>query len=159
MSWFALIPAAISAVGAVKQGQDAQDAANYNASVAEQTSQEQARRDAIQARMVIGQDRANYGASGVTTEGSPLDVLQQSAKMAELDKLTTIYAGATQAASYRAQGKAARTASYFQAAGSLAEGYAKYKSLSPSSSSSSASTSLLGSGSYQDAGTTLSRVG
>ena len=157
MAWFALIPAAISAVGAIKQGQDAQNAANYNASVAEQTSQEQARRDAIQARMVIGQDRANYGASGVTTEGSPLDVLQQSAKMAELDKLTTIYAGATQAASYRAQGKAARTASYFQAAGALAGGASKFSSLSPSSTT--ASTSLLGSGSYQDAGTTLSRVG
>lgn len=42
---------------------------------------------------ILGQMRASYGASGVTMEGSPLEVLRESAKNAELDALYTRYAG------------------------------------------------------------------
>lgn len=160
MAWFALIPMAISAVGTMKGGQDADAAAQYNAEVSRQTSEEQARRDEIQARMVIGSDRANYGASGVQLEGSPLDVLQQSAKTAELDRLTTLYAGATQSAAYKAAGEAAKTSAMFSAAGQLAEGAGKAYGGSGGAAKSTPSSSLSGGGgSYMDAGTTLQRIG
>lgn len=158
MGWFALIPAAISAVGSLKDGQDQESAGKYNAEVASLTSHEQARRDEIQARMVIGQDRASYGASGVTLEGSPLDVLQQSAKMAELDRLTTIYAGETQSAAYSASASAAKTKSALSASGTLVGAFAGYKA--NSAKSSLAPTNNGGSdGTLLDAGTTLKRVG
>jgi len=157
MAWFALIPMAIGMVGSMKGGQNADAAAQYNAEVSRQTSEEQARRDEIQARMVIGSDRANYAASGVQMEGSPLDVLQQSAKTAELDRLTTLYAGATQTVAYKAAGDAAKTSSQFSAAGQLVGGLG---GMAGGSAASTPSSSLSGSGgSYMDAGTTLQRVG
>ena len=78
------------------------------------------------ARQQIGQLRANYGASGVAIEGSPLDLLEQSARNAELDRLTIINQGALQATAYRnqaaldrSQGRSALASGGISAAGTL----------------------------------------
>jgi hypothetical protein len=70
---------------------------------------------------------AAYGASGVQMDvGSPVDVLVDSARMAELDKLTTQYNYALRAIGYEAQGKldllgakSARTSALFEAIGEI----------------------------------------
>jgi hypothetical protein len=82
-------------------------AADQAADQAKQAARENARRQSIEARKRIGLMRANYGASGVTIEGSPLDVLEESAANAELDKLTILHGGSVEAGRYRAAGRAA----------------------------------------------------
>src|SRR5262249_6097014 len=46
---------------------------------------------------------AAYGASGVTAEGSPLDVLASSAYKAEMDRQTILYDGRIKAMGYEDQ--------------------------------------------------------
>lgn len=128
--------AGLSAVGAIRQGNMEAKAAEMNAQMNEQNAvlteaqaREEERRQRIFARKQIGEMRANYGASGVTTEGSPMEVLEESAMQAELDSLNIRYAGAARSAQYRNQaklqrfyGKEAKLGGYLSAAGSLLGG-------------------------------------
>lgn len=123
----------MSAVGAIQQGSAARQAGEYNAQVAGQNSAlalqqgtEEARRYRIQARKQIGDMRANYGASGVQMEGSPLDYLEESAASAELDALSIEHGANVKAAGFgneasssRYEGRQAQKSGYFSAAGSL----------------------------------------
>lgn len=91
--------AAMTAVSAISQASQASNAAKYNAQVAEQNAQiarqqgaAAAEAQARQAKQQLGKMQANYAASGVDVgQGSPLDVLADSAAQAELDNLNTRY--------------------------------------------------------------------
>ena len=131
--------AVVSAVGAVRQGQAAAASADYNAKVAEQNAQianaqgnaavEAQQRDA-QRRM--GAAVAAYGASGVQLSGgSPMDVLEESARNSALDAATLKYnyrlrgmGFENQANLYSAQSGFASTAGYLGAGAALASGTA-----------------------------------
>jgi len=102
---------AVAAVGAVRQGQAASAAANYNAQLAERNAQaaeaqgaaaaEAQQRDA---QRKIGTAVALYGASGVQTDtGSPADVLADSARNASLDNLNIKYNARLRALGLQAQ--------------------------------------------------------
>jgi hypothetical protein len=71
-----------------------------NAKLSLQEAAEDERRLRVQNKKDIGQMRANYGASGVTIEGSPLDVLREGASIAELDALTVRHQGDVKAWAY-----------------------------------------------------------
>lgn len=129
----------MSAAGSIQQGNSAKAAAEYNARVAENnaiTARQQAAAQEEQhrrlARRQLGQMRAAYGASGVTMEGSPLDILAQSAKDAELDALNIRYGGElkaqgleSEAVLERYRGKSAQRAGYMGAATGLLSGASK----------------------------------
>lgn len=74
-------------------------AATFNAQIAEQNAaiQREQEKTAVEAQQrtaarVMGSIVAGYGASGVQSDnGSPMDVLADSARTAELDKLTIQY--------------------------------------------------------------------
>lgn len=131
--------AVFSAVGALSSGNAASSAAEYNARLAErnaQISRDQAAADAEQqqrhARLVIGTARAGYGASGITLEGSPLDVLAMSASNAELDRQSILYRGELRGMGYdseaaldRQRASTANTQGFFGAASALLTGGAK----------------------------------
>lgn len=131
--------AAISAYSAVQQGQAAKKAADFNAAVAERNaklSQDAAAAQADtqdrQARQRLGAIRAAYGGSGVSSEGSPLDVLENSASLAELDKQNILYSGNLRAMGFtdtaaldRFSGSNAQSASYLSAASTLIGGAGK----------------------------------
>lgn len=135
----ATIGTALSVVGALSQGQQANNAAKYNAAVARNNaiaSRQQAAAEAAaqnrKARLTIGAMRAGYGASGVGMEGSPLDILEQSAANAELDRQNILYSGETQARGYDStagmelmSGKNAVRGSIISAGTSLLSGAAK----------------------------------
>lgn len=96
----AVVAAGMSAVSALAQGASASAAAKRNADIARRNgliAGQQAQADAdAQTRssaQTIGRARAAYGASGVTSEGSPLDVLAASASLAELDRQNILYKG------------------------------------------------------------------
>ena len=132
--------AVVSAVGAVRQGQAAAASADYNAKVAEQNAQianaqgnaavEAQQRDA-QRRM--GAAVAAYGASGVQlSDGSPMDVLEESARNSALDAATLKYnyrlrgmGFENQAALSSAQSGFASTSGYLNAGAALASGVAQ----------------------------------
>lgn len=91
-------------------------AANFNADLLEQNAgialeQGRVAQDAQQrqSRRQIGSMVAAYGASGVQVDsGSPLDVLADSAMMAELDRLTIGYNAELEARNYRTQAQLQR---------------------------------------------------
>jgi hypothetical protein len=125
--------AAISAVGAIRQGQAQSAAYRYQRDLARQNAtiaQQQAASDVTDIRRAgakaLGGIRAAYGASGVTLEGTPMDVLEASTAQVELDALRRSYAGELeamgfkqQAAGYEMAAKTARQAGYISGASNL----------------------------------------
>ena len=129
----------ISVVGALSQGQASADASNYNRAINQRNAtiatQQAAADEARQRRenlLRAGNLRAGYGASGVTVDGSPLDVLEMAATNGELDAQNIRYKGMIRATGYNdtatLDGMAAdnaKTASYFKASSELLAGGAR----------------------------------
>jgi len=127
---------AVSAVGQIKAGSAARRAGEYNAQTAELNAQRSLEDAAIreeqqryQDRQFLGRVRALVGVSGVELSGSPLLVLAENARQAEMDALLIRRGGtreaeahAREAQSQRMQGRAAQTASRYGAAGTLLTG-------------------------------------
>jgi hypothetical protein len=136
MAIVSIASAAASAAGAVAQGNAAKASANYNAAVARQNAdiaRANANADAAkqerQGDLLAGKQRAATGASGIAPEGSPLEVMADSALESELDSLTTRYRGELQARSYgqdatlqSMRGDSAQTAGYIGAGTALLKG-------------------------------------
>lgn len=147
--WVAVAATAISALGTLKQGREANAAAQYNSQIQQRNASiamNQAGADAEaqnrHARQVLGAARAGYGASGVTLEGSPLDVLEMSATNAELDRQNILYKGRVRAAGYQSaaglsefEGNQAQDASYIRASSVLLNGGSRIYSSSKAGSS------------------------
>lgn len=147
ISWVVIAASAVSAIGAIQQGQAAKASANYNAAIADQNAQlsrQQAQANATQqARenyLRMGAIRAAQGHSGGEGgSGSVLDVIGDVAMQGELQKQNILYQGELQARGYgntaaldRSQGKNAVTSSYFAAGSALLQGGANYYKISNS---------------------------
>jgi hypothetical protein len=144
LPYIAAAGAVVGAYAAVKQGQAASDAADYNAKMAAQNA-EAMRQQGVQAQaaqkrdmgLKLGSLAANTGASGISsTTGSPLDVLSSSIQQGTLDNLNIKYNYQMKALGYQnsgtldsAQSKSASTAGYLSAAGSLLGGAAQAGSM------------------------------
>lgn len=82
----------ISAIGAIRSGQATAASAKFNQNIADQNA-EIARQQGVVDEMnmrrkqvqALGAIKAATGASGVTMEGSPLDILESSTYQAEMD--------------------------------------------------------------------------
>ena len=136
LPFISAIGTVVGVIGAIRQGNSQANAYQYNAAqatnqatYATQAAAENERRQRILSRQAIGGARAGYGASGVTLEGTPLDVLESSAANAELDALTIRHQGALAAAGYTNtanldtfSASGARTGGYISAADELLKG-------------------------------------
>lgn len=137
LPWIMAAAAAVSAVGAVKQGQAASDAANYNADIARQNAASaEAQGEAADAMLKRQQEQrmgaaiAAFGAAGVDlTSGSPSDVLADNARQSTLDRLTQKYNYKMRALGYSDQAGLddsnaanSRTAGYFNGASAALQG-------------------------------------
>ncbi|TIP74583.1 MAG: hypothetical protein E5X53_02860 [Mesorhizobium sp.] len=136
MCTLALIGTALSVGGALVEGQQSKQMADYQAKAYEQ----QARADGQAAAFEQGQERhkqellqaqarAQAGASGVGTSGSPTEVLAANARQGQLDIKAIQYGSqlrqnnlTTQAAISRFSGEQAVAASIFRAGGNLVSG-------------------------------------
>lgn len=136
---FAAAPALMTAAtlltgaSAISTGNAARKQGEYNAAIATRNAgaaRDQANADAsAQQRMAyqkMGAARAGYAASGITSEGSPLDVLSVSAANAELDKQNILYKGELRAMGYddtgaldMSRGNAAQKSGYVKGASSF----------------------------------------
>ena len=128
---------ALSAMGALHQAKAQSEASSYNAALSERNAilvRSQADADAAVFRQQMTQREgsliAGYGASGVTGEGSPLDVLGMSAANAKRDELMIQYKGDLAAMGYREsatlnrmQGTQAIEGGNYVAASSLLTGF------------------------------------
>jgi hypothetical protein len=119
----------VSAIGYLQAGSAQQRASRYNEAQAQQNAQiartqgvidEGQKRREIQ--KIIGFNRAQYGASGVAQEGTPLDVLADIASEGERDIQTIRYNTAVKASGYEStaqlegmRGRDAQTAGYLGA--------------------------------------------
>jgi len=104
---------------------------NARTAIAEAAAMESRQRRA--SAMDISAGAAGYGASGVRMEGSPLDIMEQSAYNAELDALTTRWKGQVEATNYRneaamarASGRNALIGGFINAGGAAIKGASSY---------------------------------
>jgi len=138
MGWAGVALSAVGgimgAMGQAQAGKDAQKAEEYNAGVLRANAQavqlankyEIAQIDAYKKRF-LSQQQAGYGASGVkSSQGSPLDVMIDSAANFEMEKMLSKYNAQTQAAQQQNEanqrikmGKAAVRAGNAQATSTL----------------------------------------
>jgi hypothetical protein len=116
---------ALSAIGGAKAESNA---AKFNAAMAERNAA--IARDQGQAELIaqrrhgakaIGGMRAAYGAAGVTLEGSPLDVLEESVSQTELERQNIGYNTELRAQGYQAEANLNRA----RASNAMAGGYLK----------------------------------
>lgn len=136
--------AAVSAYGAIRQGQAAKAASKFNAAVADQNAvlaRQEARDLAIQQSrenyLRLGAIRAAQGKSGgAADEGSVLDVIGDAASQGELQRQYILRSGELKAAGFtntgmldRMSGKNAQTAGYLQAGSALLSGGSEYAQL------------------------------
>lgn len=140
--WVAAIGAVVGVVSSLSQAQAASDTAKYNRDVANNNAiaaKQQGDAALIQQRKQaerrMGSIAAAYSASGVSMEGSALDVIEESAGQAELDSQNLQYntrlkmQGYSDSANlYSAQADNAETSGYMGAANSVLKGYNTYKS-------------------------------
>lgn len=131
---------AVSAVGAIKQGQAQQAAAQYqadtaaeNARITEAQGNQAAAQHQIETQRKIGAAMAAYGASGVDMGiGTPGDYMADMVRTATLDRLTLKYNYRMKALGYERQSALsgmeadnARDSMYLNTASSLMSSYAK----------------------------------
>ena len=123
----------MSAAGSIQKGQAAQEAANYNAAVAAQRAAEE--RDSAAAATqdyvrkgsdTLASATALRGATGVTSEGSPLMVDEATVRQVALGAARTLHGGELRANRLeddaklqKMKGENAVTASYLDAGSSL----------------------------------------
>lgn len=113
---------ATSVAGQLSAGNAAKSTADFNAQKALEESQIQEQQQRTSDMRTISSARARIGSSGVETSGSPLDVLAESARQAELNALIIRRGGALDAQSQEIAGANAQKASQFGAAGTLLTG-------------------------------------
>lgn len=128
--------AAYNAQIAQREGQAAQQQADFNAGAARTEAAQTRDQAAIEegqirerARLILGDQRARIGASGVVLEGSPLDALSYNAGQLELEALNARYTGdvrarslENQARGYGYQGQVAQTGAQSRAGVALLTG-------------------------------------
>lgn len=114
--------AVTSAVGAIQSGNAQQKMGEYNAAAALATAQSQEQLQRRQSQRILSQGRANAAANGLEMDGSPLEVMAQSAADAEMDALSIRYGGVVRAEQSRIQGNLAQKSGYMSAATNLLMG-------------------------------------
>lgn len=123
---------AISAVGQTKAGDAAQQAAQYNADRAIEEAGIREQQQRTQDRAILAHSKAMIGTSGVTVQGSPLDVLAESTRQAEMNALIIRRGGQLEAQSQLYSGNAAKSASNYNVASTILGGASKVVSNIPS---------------------------
>lgn len=150
MPWFAaaaaLVSAGIGTYAAVAQGEAAEDASVAQQKAANQQASSTQAAAALEAAQVrrenllrLGTQRASTAKSGVLIDGSAGDTIYDSAIQGELEALSVLYSGASEAGYHRSrgkiarmEGKAAKQAGYVSGAGTLIGGAGSAYAKAPS---------------------------
>lgn len=110
----------LGALGSLSAGADASAAARANARRAEAEAAFNAEQRRRQTKSLLASQRAAYGASGaVATEGTPVEVLSSTAAEGELDALSILYGGQSEADILRQKARSSTTSGLSGAGTSL----------------------------------------
>lgn len=126
----------LSAYSQYEQGQSQKEWSEYNAAIAErdaaasrQTAEYEATEKRKETQRLLGRQRALYGKAGVTLEGSPLLMMEETASEGEIDALMIEREGKLRSQHYRSEaalskqkGRAAARAGYWGAGTTLLTG-------------------------------------
>lgn len=137
--FFEMLSTLIQTAGALTSSGAAAKASNYNrriemynSTVALQEGQIAETQLRQSAQRNMGQMRANIGASGLSTSGSAMDLIQESAYNAEMDALNVRYSAKAKATGHAmeanlasSKAKSARAGGYLTASGILLAGAGK----------------------------------
>lgn len=132
----AVVGAATGGYAAVKAGQNANYMAQYNAMMAQISADEKRKQAAYAAdrereknEQIRARQRLAFNLSGVTPEGTPTDLLSDTAARMELDAQAIMYGGnssgtaeETKAQLLRQQGKVAESAGWWNAGSTILSG-------------------------------------
>jgi len=106
-------------LGTIQQMQSVSALAKYNVAVAERQGEIEEQRLKREKRLMLGKMRAGYGAAGVTLEGSPLEVLSDTASQFERDISISRYNVAAKRGVYGYEAQIARQRGYAGIGGTL----------------------------------------
>ncbi|ESY25727.1 MULTISPECIES: hypothetical protein [unclassified Mesorhizobium] len=158
MCTLALLGTVLSVGGALAEGQQSKQMADYQAKAYQQQAQADAQAAAFEQGqerhkqdLLQAQARAQAGASGVGIAGSPTEVLAANARQGQADLGALLYGSKlrqnnlnSQAAISRFQGKQAVTASIFNAGSALVGGLSKINDPTKAAASSAAAAAVPG---------------
>lgn len=116
--------ALIGAAGASQQHESEAQAADYNAAMARHEAEAEESRRRRESSRQLAQIRSGRAKSGVTTEGTPLMVLAESAELAEVDALSARWSGETSAKLDEQRARSARRAKPYAVGSALLGGMA-----------------------------------
>lgn len=139
MSWaaVAVIASAVIAAGtAAYSGEQSRKVSSYNADIANRQAEEarkkaefQEQREREKNEALLQRQRLAFDVAGVTSEGSPTNLLMDTAKKMELDALAIRYGGVSSGAALEAEaqlqrmrGKTAQQTGWWNAGSSLLSG-------------------------------------
>lgn len=112
----------LQAYGTYQQGKAQEKAAKFNAKLAEVKGRQRESAVRRSGRRQMGAIRASIAKSGVTTAGSPLEVMAESAAAIEMDALNARFGAESEAAALRREGAARMQAARIGAASQILSG-------------------------------------
>ena len=125
-SWLKLGGAGLEAKGVLEEGLASYKAGEYNAASARTQGVVEENRRRTAGKKEISKTRTGVAKSGVTFEGTPLNVLVESAANVEIDALNARWSGEQRARMEEYKGYSAYKASQLKATAILAKGTADF---------------------------------
>lgn len=125
-NWLKLGGAGLEAKGVLEEGLAAYNAGQYNAAAARTQGVVEENRRRTVGQREISKTRTGIAKSGVTFEGTPLNVLVESAANVEIDALNARWSGEQAAQMEQYKGYSAYKASQLRATAILAKGTADF---------------------------------
>lgn len=125
-NWLNLAGSGLEAKGALEEGSAAYKAGQYNAAAARTEGVVEENRRRTAGKRQISQIRTGVAKSGVTFEGTPINVLSESAANNEIDALNARWTGEQRARMEEYKGYTALKASQLKATAILMRGTADF---------------------------------
>lgn len=115
----------VSAYGQKRSGDAAKKAADFNAALELRRGRERAKAVRRKGKRIKGTQRSLIGKSGVQMQGSPLEVMAETAALVELDAINIMRDSQATAHLEKKRGKALKKTSRLQAGASVLSGIEK----------------------------------
>jgi len=112
----------VSAAGAIQSSQAQAAAIEYRGEMTRRQAEYAEERQRERTKSLLSSQRTGYAKAGVSIEGTPLEVMTQTAEDAELDALAIRYGGQTAQQSARFEAGSVRTAGKYRAVSNLLTG-------------------------------------
>ena len=122
----AVIGALIGAASSVHAGRQAREAREDAADLAAAEAQAAAEKQARETAQLLSQQQAAYAASGVSLEGTPLFVIEETERLAAEERASILELGGLRSSAHRQEGAGAYTQGVGQGVSTLLTGTGRW---------------------------------